>query len=145
MLHYVVYSVRGTGVWRYLSRKTRDEERETKGIEGSKYRGGADVVLKFVTLFRYEFFTTRKIIRNAVRGYVSTISPNANVRQNVMMMSTFPLRVNILVIFSNLVDWEKLIFTEPQLCACMGERLESLTVRIFCFSKRLRSFVARTC
>ena len=101
-------------------------------------------MFKFVTLFRYEFFT-REIIRNAVRGYVSTISVNANVRQNVMTMSVFSLRVSILVIFSNLVGWEKLIFTEPQLCVCTGERSESLTARIFCFSKRLKFFVARTC
>ena len=102
-------------------------------------------MFKFVMLFRYEFFTTREIIRNAVRGYVSTISANANVRQNVMTMSVLSLRVSILVIFSNLAGWEKLIFTEPQLCACMGERSESLTARIFCFSKRLKFFVARTC
>ena len=88
-------------MWGYLSWETRDEEEATEGTEGSEYReGGVDVVFKFVTLFRYEFFTTREIIRNAVKGYVSTTSANANVKQNVMMMSTFFSCVNILVIFS---------------------------------------------
>ena len=91
-------------MWGYLSWETRDEEEATEGTEGSEYRrGGVDVVFKFVTLFRYEFFTRREIIRNAVRGYVSTFSANANVKQNVVMMSTFFFCVNILVIFSNLV------------------------------------------
>ena len=83
----------------YLSRKARDEEEAT---EGPRYRGGVGVVFKFVTLFRYEFFTTREMIRNAVRGYVSTISANANVRQNVMTMSTLSLCLSILAFFSNL-------------------------------------------
>ena len=93
-------------MWRYLSWKTRDEEETTEGTEGTegpRYRGGVDVVFKFVTLFRYEFFTTREIIRNAVMRYVSTISANANVRQNVMMTSVFSLCVKIFIIFSNLV------------------------------------------
>ena len=90
-------------MWKYLYWKTRDEEKETEGIEGPRYRGGGvDVVFKFVTLFRYEFFTMRKIIRNAVKGYVSTINANVNVKQNVMTMSTLSLRVNILIVFLTL-------------------------------------------
>ena len=100
MLRNAVHSVRRIGMRMYLSWKTRDEE---EAAEGPGYRGGVDVVFKFVTLFRYEFFTTREIIRNAVKGYVSTISANASVRQNVMTMSAFSLRVSILVSFSNLV------------------------------------------
>ena len=86
----------------YLSRRTRDEEEATGRTEGSRYRGGVDVVFKFVALFRYEFFTTREIMRNAVRGYVSTISANANVKQNVITMSIFSFRVNILIVFLTL-------------------------------------------
>ena len=55
-----------------------------------------NVVFKFVTLFRYELFTAREIIRNAVKGYVSTISANAKVTQNVMSINIFSLFVNIL-------------------------------------------------
>ena len=55
-----------------------------------------NVVFKFVTLFRYEFFTTREIIRKAVKGYFSTISANAKVTQNVMSIKIFSLLVNIL-------------------------------------------------
>ena len=93
-------------MWRYLSWKTRDEEEATEGTEGtegSEYRGGVDVVFKFVTLFRYEFFKTREIIRNAVRGYVSTISANANVKQNVMVMSTFLFASTFLLFFLTLL------------------------------------------
>ena len=63
MLHNTVHSVRGIGMWRYLSRKTRDDEEETERIEEPRYRGEVDVVFKFVTLFRYEFFTTLVIER----------------------------------------------------------------------------------
>ena len=55
-----------------------------------------NVVFKFVTLFRYEFFTAREIIRSAVKGYVSTISANTKVTQNVMSINIFSLFVNIL-------------------------------------------------
>ena len=102
VLRNAIHPFRRIGVRWYLSRQTRDEEEAAEGTEGSRCRGGVDVVFKFVTLFPYEFFTTREIMRNAVRGYVSTISANANVRQNVMTMSAFSLRVSILVIFSNL-------------------------------------------
>ena len=64
--------------------------------KGPRYRGGVDVVFKFVTLFCYEFFTTlvieRETVRNAAMGHVSMISANvntnsrqnANFRQNMM-------------------------------------------------------------
>ena len=55
-----------------------------------------NVVFKFVTLFRYEFFTAREIIKNAVKGYVSTISANAKVTQNV---------INIFSLFVNILFW----------------------------------------
>ena len=90
-----------------------------------------NVVFKFVTLFRYEFFTAREIIRNAVKGYVSTISANAKVTQNVMSINIlFSLRKHFIL--------------EPQLCACTDEPLESLTACTFCFSTLLEFFVPRT-
>ena len=93
VLHNAVRSVRGIGVRGYLSWKTHDEK------EGRRM----NVVFKFVTLFRYEFFTAREIIRNAVKGYVSTISANAKVTQNVMSINIFSLFVNILFWNNNFV------------------------------------------
>ena len=77
-----------------MSRKTRDEEKTTKG-------GGVDVVFKFVTKQRYEFFTIREIIKAAVNGYVSTIKAKVNAKQNVIMTIIFSVCDNIFY-FSNL-------------------------------------------
>ena len=98
--HNAIHSVRGIGVRWYLSWKTRDEEEVTEGTEGTEglryQEGGVDVVLKFVT-FHYELFTTREIIRNAVKGYVSTINANVKVTQNVTSINIFSVFVNILL------------------------------------------------